>query len=534
MRGRLAARETRTHPGAQGCPPRSSAHPGAQGSMPCAKAHPRHLDTPPTRWDFFANARARHGGRRAARSHGGTPLRTFLIRSGTLVRMDPAGTVERGDLLVRDGAIAALGAEVPAALAGARPDEEFDATGALVLPGFVHGHLHLCQTLFRGLAEQADLLRWLRDRIWPLEAAHSAASVAASARLGLAELIAGGVTCVNDMGTVRHTEAIGEVLEAAGLRAVFGKALMDQGEGVPAALVDSPRAALDEALALVKRFHGAGGGRLSVSLAPRFILSCSDALWREVSGLAADRGLLVHTHIAESPGEAHEVRAAVATTAARYFAARAVLGRGFVGAHGVWLDPHELGLLREADAALVHCPGSNLKLGSGLAHVRGWRRAGIRCGLGSDGAACSNRLDTFHEMSLAALVSRARVVAVPSEGDAGPDAPLSAREVVALATCDGARALGLGDITGSLERGKQADIAVVDVGAPHHGPAPERDPYTALVHAARASDVRLTMAGGRVLYREGAWTTLDPRSVQADARAELAGLLKRASLREVS
>jgi len=474
-----------------------------------------------------------------ARVQGGTPLSTLLIRSGTLVCMNAAGTVARGDLLVRDGVIAALGPAVPAALAGATPDDELDATGGIVIPGLVHGHLHLCQTLFRGLAEQSDLLRWLRERIWPMEAAHSASSVAASARLGLAELIAGGVTCINDMGTVRHTEVIGAVLEASGIRAVFGKALMDQGEGVPAALLDSPRAAIDEALELAKRFHGAAAGRLSVSLAPRFILSCSDGLWRDVGQVAASRGLLVHTHVAESPGESREVRVAVATTAARYFAARAVLGRGFVGAHGVWLDPQELGLLKDADAALVHCPGSNLKLGSGLAHVRAWRRAGIRCGLGSDGAACNNRLDTFHEMSLAALVSRARGVgsaagAAMGSGANGADAPLTPREVVALATCDGARALGMGDVTGSLEAGKQADIAVVDATGPHHAPDAIRDPYATLVHAARASDVRLTMVAGRVLYRDGAWTTLDPRAAQADGRAELAGLLRRATLVEVA
>ena len=446
--------------------------------------------------------------------------------------MDRAGTVQRGDLLVRDDTIAALGPAVPAALAGRRPEAEFDAGGALVIPGFVHGHLHLCQTLFRGLAEQDDLLTWLRERIWPLEAAHTPASVAASARLGLCELIAGGVTCINDMGTVRHTEAIGEILERSGLRAVFGKALMDQGEGVPAALIETARAAMAEALALAARFDGAAGGRLRVSLAPRFILSCSDGLWREVAAAADSRGMLVHTHLAESPGEAREVGKAVATTSARYFAARGVLGRGFVGAHGVWLDDEELGLIRSADAALVHCPGSNLKLGSGLANVAAWRRAGIRSGLGSDGAACNNRLDSFQEMGLAAMVSRVRSAeAAPSAGGRGDRMPaLSARDTVALATCDGARALGLGDVAGSLEAGKQADLAVVDVSGPHHGPGQDDDPYTALVHAARPSDVRLTMVAGRVLYRDGAWTTLDPREARADARAERAGVLRRAGL----
>ena len=445
--------------------------------------------------------------------------------------MDPRANVLRGDLLVRDGRIAAVGPGVPAALAGATPDADYDATGCLIVPGFVHGHLHLCQTLFRGLAEHCDLLPWLRERIWPLEAAHTPASVAASARLGLCELIAGGVTCINDMGTVRHTEAAGEVLEASGIRAVFGKALMDQGEGVPEGLIDSPRSAIEETLALAQRFHGAAAGRLAVSLAPRFILSCSEALWRDVATVAADRSLPVHTHLSESPGEAREVAAAVDTTAARFFAAHGVLGKRFIGAHGVWLDDEELSLLATSGSALVHCPGSNLKLGSGLAHVRAWRRAGIRSGIGSDGAACSNRLDTFQEMSLAALVSRVRN-ATPPVREA--TAPLEAREVVALATCEGARALGMDEAIGSLEVGKHADLAVVDVGGPHHGPGAEGDPYTALVHAARASDIRLTMVEGRVLYRDGAWTTLDPKAVRAEARAERSGLLRRARLAEVA
>jgi 5-methylthioadenosine/S-adenosylhomocysteine deaminase len=307
------------------------------------------------------------------------------------------------------------------------------------------------------------------------------------------------------------------VLEESGMRAVVGKALMDQGEGVPAGLIERPGAALDEALALAKRFDGAAGGRLKVSLAPRFILSCSEALWRDVAAASAERGLLVHTHIAESPAEARAVKRAVRSTAARYFAKRGVLSGRFVGAHGVWLEDAELALLAKADAALVHCPGSNLKLGSGIADVRAWRRAGLRCGLGSDAAACNNRLDPFHELSLAAGLARLQHA----------DEPLSAREVLGLATLEGARALGLGEVTGSLEAGKQADVIVVDAGAPHHGPQPGADPYTAIVHATRASDVRLTLVAGRMLYRGGEWATLDAARAVSDARAEALGLLAR-------
>jgi len=448
-------------------------------------------------------------------------MATTLIHSGTLVRMDAAGDVLRGDLLVAGDAIAAIGDAVPAALAalpGRRADATIDATGCFVVPGFVHGHLHLCQTLFRGLAEQNDLLHWLRESIWPLEAAHTAASVAASARLGALELLAGGVTCINDMGTVHHTEVTAAELEACGLRAVIGKALMDRGDGVPPGLAETAKLAIESAAALADRYHGAAGGRIRVSLAPRFILSCSEALWRDVTALSAERGLVVHTHIAESPTEGREVERAVSRTAARYFADHGVLSERFVGAHGVWLEGDELAAIRHARAALVHCPGSNLKLGSGFAHVRQWRDAGIRCGLGSDGAACNNRIDTFAEMALASGISRVL----------DPHHPLSAREVVELATCRGADALGLGAVTGSLETGKQADVVLLDTSAPELTPNADADPFATIVHAMRDRHVRLTMVAGRVLYDRGAWTTLDAPQVAADARAQVATLRERA------
>ena len=443
---------------------------------------------------------------------------TTLIHSGTLVCMDAAGTVTRGDLLAEGTAIAALGATATAALRGAAPELSIDASGCFVLPGFVHAHLHLCQTLLRGLAEEADLLRWLREKIWPLEAAHTEGSVAASARLGLAELIAGGVTTVNDMGTVHHTARIGEVLAESGIRAVFGKALMDRAGSAPAALCESTRDALEAALDLARQFHGSAGGRLSVALAPRFVLSCTRELWHGVRDASKQQALHVHTHLAESAGEAREVEAVVGATAAQFFAREAVLSPRFVGAHGVWLEASELSSLAREGAALVHCPGSNLKLGSGLARVREWKRAGLRCGLGSDGAACNNRLDTFHELSLASGISRV------TDGAQA----LSAREVLELATRGGAEALGMGDLTGSLEVGKQADVIVVDAETLHAAPRPETDAYAALVQAARAGDVRLTMVAGRVLYRDGAWTTLDSERARSDARSEALGLVRRA------
>jgi 5-methylthioadenosine/S-adenosylhomocysteine deaminase len=287
---------------------------------------------------------------------------------------------------------------------------------------------------------------------------------------------------------------------------------------VPERLLEGADRALERVLALADRWHGAAEGRLSVSLAPRFILSCSEGLWRDVTAASRARGLLVHTHLAEAPTEGAEVKAAVGSHAAPYFEAHDFLHERFVGAHGVWLDEGELALMKRADAALVHCPGSNLKLGSGLADVKAWRRHGIRCGLGSDGAACNNRLDTFHELSLAAGIARVQ----------HRDDPLHARDLVALATCDGAAALGLADRIGSLEVGKQADLVVVATDREHHGPFADHDPYTTLVHAARAEDVRLTMVDGRALCEGGAHTTLELAAVIAEASREARALVQRA------
>lgn len=448
----------------------------------------------------------------------------WLIHSGTLVCMDAAGTVVRGDLLVLGDRIAAVGPAVPQALERLPEGtvlKRFDATGCLVTPGFVHAHVHLCQTLFRGLAEQSDLLRWLRESIWPLEHAHTPESIAASARLGICELVAGGVTCVNDMGTVRHTEVIGEVLESTGMRAVFGPALMDAGEGVPTGMLQPAKDQLEEVAKLARRFDGAGDGRLRVTLAPRFILSCSEGLWNDVAAMSRERGMLIHTHIAEAPTEGAEVKSAKGKHAAPYFVEHGVLCERFVGAHGVWLDEDEMRMMKAADAALVHCPGSNLKLASGLADVKAWREHGIRCGLGADGGACNDRLDTFVEMGIAGGITRVL----------HRDAPMPARDVVALATCDGARALGMFDQIGSLEPGKQADVCCVDVSTPRCAPFGEEQPYTALVHGANSSDVTMTMVAGKVLYDWGEWKTMDPLDVVADARREGLALLDRTGQR---
>src|SRR6266852_109284 len=189
---------------------------------------------------------------------------SILIRNGTIVTMDHNSSIVRGDVLIRDGRIAEIGGEIDDTA-----DEVVEANGCAVLPGFVQTHIHLCQILFRGAADDLALIDWLKKRVWPMEAAHTPASIRASAQLGIAELIKGGTTCALTMETVRHTEEVLRVVEETGFRAVVGKCMMDKGDDVPPELREEMRESIAESDKLLKKWHGKADGRVRCCLAPR-------------------------------------------------------------------------------------------------------------------------------------------------------------------------------------------------------------------------------------------------------------------------
>jgi 5-methylthioadenosine/S-adenosylhomocysteine deaminase len=427
--------------------------------------------------------------------------------------MDDAWTVVEADVVVRDGRIAAIGAAPDSG-----PTDVLDATGAIVMPGFVQTHVHLCQTIFRGLADDLPLLAWLERRIWPLEAAHDGRTLAASARLAAAELLAGGTTTALTMETVHDTDAVFEALAPTGLRAVVGKCLMDVRDGPPARLHEPARRAIDDSLALHRKWHGAAHGRLMTALAPRFAVSCTRELLEAVADASARLQMIVHTHASEQRDEVALVRELTGLDNMAYLAQTGLATPRLCAAHCVWVTDAEQGLMAERGVQVLHCPGSNLKLGSGVAPVADMRARGIRVSLGADGAACNNTLDMFHEMRLAATLQAMR---------AGPGA-LRARDVVRMATRDGAAALGLQADIGSIEPGKKADIIVVEAEDLHQTPA--EDPYARLVYATRPSDVRATIVDGRVVAERGAPTWAEREAVVREARAAQARLLARARL----
>ena len=440
-------------------------------------------------------------------------MKSILIKGGTLLTMDEHDSIVRGDLLIRDGRIASVG-EI-----GQTADIVIDAAGCAVLPGFVQTHIHLCQTIFRGAADDLPLLDWLKKRVWPMEGAHNAASVKASAKLGVAELIKGGTTCALTMETVNHTEEVFRVVEASGFRATVGKCMMDKGDDVPAALHEQTEASIDESLALLADWHGKADGRIRFCFAPRFALSCTSELLSRVAKLARERDAIVHTHASENKNECALVEGETGLRNVAYLDSLGISGRHVVLAHCVHLDAAEFETLANTQTNVAHCPSSNLKLGSGIAEITRMLDQGISISLGADGAACNNRLDMFTEMRTMALLQKAMH---------GPEA-MPARQALRIATIEGAKALGLEKEIGSLELGKRADLIVVNLAALHCTPS-SSDPVSALVYSAEASDVQSVLIDGQLVMRDRELLTLDESSVRKDASRERVELMKRAGI----
>ena len=418
--------------------------------------------------------------------------------------MDRERRIVDADVLVRDGKIAAVGRTV----GRAGGTTVIDCKGLIVLPGLIQAHIHLCQTLFRGLADDLTLEAWLARRIWPLEAAHTKESVYWSAMLGAAELLLGGTTAILDMETVRHTGAAFEALEEIGLRATAGKCLMDAASN-PASLRESTDKALQESADLCAKWHGAANGRLRYCFAPRFVPSCTGPLLRAVSDLAERAGAVVHTHAAETPLELQMVKRETGNDEISYLDSVGISGPRAALAHCVWVDGEGISRLARQQTNVVHCPSSNLKLGSGVAPIPEMLAAGCRVGLGADGAPCNNRLDAFEEMRLAALIQKPRL---------GPES-LPAAQVLELATLGGARAVGLEAEIGSIEVGKRADLTVVDLDGPHAQPD-DADLISRIVYSARAADVRHVVVDGRVVVRDGALKTAKLEEIRRAANAQ--------------
>nr|BFE28357.1 5'-deoxyadenosine deaminase [Actinomadura rugatobispora] len=435
-----------------------------------------------------------------------------VVRNGTVVTNGLAGTL-RADVAIEGRRIVEIGT-----VASRGGDVEVDATGCWVTPGLVQTHVHLCQTLFRGLAEDLDVMAWLDQRIWPLERLHTVETAAASARWGMAQLLLSGTTTVNAMETALHTDAAFEAAADLGARAFIGKALMDRQEPGTALWAEDTAAAWHDLDRLVARWHGAADGRLHAAVAPRAPSAATDELWSRALDLARRLDLVVHTHVNENRGQARRVADANAARDVHYLHDLGALGPLSVLAHCVWLSEEEREMLASTGTTVAHCPSANLKLGSGIALVPEMLEAGVNVSIGTDGAACNNSLDGFEELRMAALVHRPRCGA----------GVISAARALRMGTMGGARALGLSDQVGMLAVGRFADvvIAATPESADPADPAEFTRAATHLVFGGADRRVDSVLVNGRLVVSRGELVHGSRTQIEADALAARAQLVK--------
>ncbi|MEN8192082.1 MAG: 5'-deoxyadenosine deaminase [Bacteroidota bacterium] len=390
-----------------------------------------------------------------------------------------------------------------------------------MLPGFVQTHVHLCQSLFRGLADDMQLLDWLQKRIFPYENSHSENSLRHSAQLGINELIESGTTTILDMGTINHQEIIFEEMIASGIRGLSGKCMIDENDLFPA-FKETTELSLSTTLELANSYHGAEDGRIRYGFAPRFALSCSENLLNETLEMMKNfDNSLFHTHSSENQEEIAAVKRKYGKENIEFFHSINALSDRTVLAHCIHTNEKEVELLKETKTRVAHCPSSNLKLGSGIADIPNYLDNGISVTLGADGAPCNNNLSIFTEMRLAALIQKPMY---------GPSA-MDAKSMIRMATIEGAKALHLENEVGSIEDGKKADFVLLNLEQPSNSLLDyDQNLYSDIVYSSTQSNVSEVMINGKWVVQKGSSTIYDNAELRVDGNKELNQLLKRAEI----
>ena len=421
------------------------------------------------------------------------------LDAGWIVPIEPAGALEEQALIVDAGRIVAL---VPVAVA----DVQYEARERLalphhvLLPGLVNAHTHAAMTLFRGIADDVPLQVWLEQHIWPREGRFASPEfVYDGARLAAAEMLRGGVTCCNDM--YYFPDASARAFLEVGMRAMLGLPVLD----FPTPYAADADGYLQQGLAIRDALKHEP--RLAFSLSPHAPYTVGDATWEKIVVFARQLDLPIQTHLAETAHEVAQGREQHGRTPLDRLHALGATGPGFIAIHGVHLSAGDIALLATQGCHVVHCPISNMKLGSGIAPVASLLAHGVNVALGTDGAASNNRLDLFGEMRVATLLAKVAT---------GDPSVLPAQQALRCATLAGAQALGLDRDIGSLVVGKQADIVAVDLSPLDATPC--YDPVSHLVHAVGREAVTDVWVAGKRVVSARALATADEGSIVARAR----------------
>lgn len=419
---------------------------------------------------------------------------SILIHNCTAALMDEAGTVLPGAFVAVEGTqITYVGTQRPQGSF----EEEIDGEGGVLMPGFVNAHTHVPMTAMRGYGDGNNLQDWLHNYIFPVEARWDDRAIRCCTDLGLAEMISSGVTCIADM--YGHSPAIAQEVAAAGISANLSVGGVQFTDDFNPDTHNDCRVQRE----LTEQWHGYNDGQILVDASVHGEYTSHQQLWRWMAGYAREHGLGMHVHISETRSEHEECLARHGKTPIQVLNDYGVWDGRAIAAHCVWTTPEDWAVMAEKGISAIHNPMSNLKLGSGIAPVPAMKKAGVNVCLGTDGVSSNNCTDFFGDLKIAAIL----------HNGAGCD-PLALLPIDALrmATANGGRALGRK--TGVIAKGYTADLILVDFS--HLNLTPCHSVLSNLAYAAHGSDVRMNMARGRVIYKDGDFLTIDIQRVKRE------------------
>jgi 5-methylthioadenosine/S-adenosylhomocysteine deaminase len=421
----------------------------------------------------------------------------LIIKNGTILTMDSKNSIfENGFLAIRGDRISNIGTgDMPSIKA----TKIIDAKGGLVLPGLVNGHTHAAMTLFRGLADDLPLMQWLENYIFPAERNMDAEFVYTGTLLALAEMILSGTTTFCDM--YLFEEEVAKAAKKAGVRCLVGEVLYD----FPSPNYGSVGKGLEYTESLIQKWRD--DPIVSIAVEPHSLFTCSPELLMAANELALKHRVPLIIHVAETLNEVSEIKGKYAKTPIEHLDSLGLLGAHLIADHCVHLGPSDIKKMAEHGVKVVHNPESNMKLASGIAPVPELIKQGVTVGLGTDGCASNNNLDLFSEMDTAAKLHKVHAM---------DPTVVDAVTVLRMATIQGARALGLQDIIGSLEIGKKADVIVIDTHKPHL--TPMYNAVSHLVYAASGNDVTHSVINGKLVMEDRKLLTLDLDEIIARSR----------------
>jgi 5-methylthioadenosine/S-adenosylhomocysteine deaminase len=414
--------------------------------------------------------------------------------------------IPKGFITIKDGKISQIGKTRD--FLSVRARKTLDGQGKAALPGLVNCHTHVAMTLFRGIAEDMSFDKWWRETIWPLERKLKRGDIYAGALLGCLEMIKGGTTCFVDM--YFYEDAVAEAVAISGLRAVLASGIIEAGNS------RLGKKMLKEATKIAQKYDGYADGRIHVQLGPHTAYTCSPKLLKKVRENATKLRIGLHLHLAESKGMAEAVKENFGLSEVELLDKIGFLKPDVLAAHCIHLSDRDMQIMKKHDVKVAYNPIANMKLASGIPKIYELSRLGLTIGIGTDGAPCNNTLDMFESMKFAALLQKIFYT---------DPTIMPAEKILRMATIEGAKALGLENVIGSLEVGKKADLILVDFEKPHLTPL--NDFYASLVYSVCGSDVDTVIVDGKILMENRQVKTLNEQGVMQKAQKIIRDLMKR-------